>query len=123
MTYLIQNDSHQRSTSINGDVVLVDLRGRKGSEQKGIRPCVIVQNNVGNRNANTTIVAPLTTTNRNNLPTHVIVNVEEESVVICEQLVTIDGSRLMAKLDRLTELEMREIDKAIMVSLGVEQTA
>lgn len=106
-----------------GDVVLVDLRGRKGSEQKGIRPCVVIQNDVGNRNANTTIVAPLTTTNRNNLPTHVIVNVEEESVVICEQLVTVDGCRLMAKLDKLTESEMREIDKAIMVSLGVEQTA
>lgn len=106
-----------------GDVVLVDLRGRKGSEQQGIRPCVVIQNDVGNKNANTTIVAPLTTTNRNNLPTHVVVNVEEESIVVCEQLVTVDGKRLMSKLDRLTDEEMKNIDKAILISLGVGQTA
>ena len=106
-----------------GDVVLVDLRGRRGFEQQGIRPCVVIQNDIGNKYANTTIIAPITTTNRNQMPTHVIIQLDEESVVICEQLVTADESRLMSKLSRLSEKDMKEIDKAIMISLGVEQTA
>ncbi len=106
-----------------GDVVLVDLRGRRGFEQQGIRPCVVIQNDIGNKYANTTIIAPITTTNRNQMPTHVIIQLDEESVVICEQLVTVDESRLMSKLSRLSEKDMKEIDKAIMISLGVEQTA
>lgn len=106
-----------------GDVVLVDLRGRRGFEQQGIRPCVVIQNDIGNKYANTTIIAPITTTNRNQMPTHVIIQLDEESVVICEQLVTVDESRLMSKLSRLSEKDMKEINKAIMISLGVEQTA
>lgn len=106
-----------------GDVVLVDLRGRRGFEQQGIRPCVVIQNDIGNKYANTTIIAPITTTNRNQMPTHVTIQLDEESVVICEQLVTVDESRLMSKLSRLSEKDMKEIDKAIMISLGVEQTA
>lgn len=106
-----------------GDVVLVDLRGRRGFEQQGIRPCVVIQNDIGNKYANTTIIAPITTTNRNQMPTHVIIQLDEESVVVCEQLVTVDESRLMSKLSRLSEKDMKEIDKAIMISLGVEQTA
>lgn len=106
-----------------GDVVLVDLRGRRGFEQQGIRPCVVIQNDIGNKYANTTIIAPITTANRNQMPTHVTIQLDEESVVLCEQLVTVDENRLMSKLSRLSEKDMKEIDKAIMISLGVEQTA
>ncbi len=104
-----------------GDVILADLRDRVGSEQKGIRPCVVIQNNIGNECGSTTIVAPLTTnTGKWYMPTHVEIELEELSTVLAEQIVTIDKSRVLQTLSHIDSDDMEKINKALMISIGVQ---
>lgn len=99
---------------------MVDFRNRVGSEQNGIRPAVVLQNDKGNKHSPTTIVAPITTkTHSNHLPVHIPVAVEEDSIAMLEQIVTIDKRRVVQVLGSLTKQEMMEIDEAILISLGV----
>lgn len=110
-------------TRINrGDVVMVDLGTRFGREQGGIRPAIVVQNNIGNYCGDTTIVAPLTASKKNNigLPTHVVgIQLEKESIALLEQIVTIDKRRIICVLDHLDEQKLKDVDKKIKVSLGL----
>lgn len=106
-----------------GDVYYADLAGSLGSEQGGLRPVVVIQNNKGNRFSPTLIVAPISSRlTKPPIPTHVILpadSMEKISIVLLEQIRTIDKQRLgqwVCSLDRKT-LEL--VDQALCVSLGL----
>ena len=102
-----------------GDVYYADLAGVKGSEQGGIRPVVVVQNDKGNRYSKTIIVAPISKKmSKPPIPTHVIFS-NYVSMILCEQLRTIDKSRLGQWICTLDKKTMEKIDHAIMVSLSL----
>lgn len=105
-----------------GDVVMVDLGTRFGSEQDGIRPAVVIQNDIGNYCGDTTIIAPFTAGKKNNIefPTHSVgIQLEKESIALLEQIITIDKRRIIASINHLTNEQMKDIDEKIMVSLGL----
>ena len=106
-----------------GDVFYADLRPVIGSEQGGVRPVLIIQNDVGNRHSPTVICAAITSQmHKAKLPTHVELDSEKydlakDSVVLLEQLRTIDKSRLKDKICHLDEDILRKIDEALKISL------
>ena len=108
-----------------GDIYYADLRPVIGSEQGGIRPVLILQNNVGNRHSPTVIAAPITSKlGKPRLPTHVSLNKHTEglnrgSIILLEQLRTIDKSRLKGRIGALGTSEMKQIDWALGVSVGL----
>jgi mRNA interferase MazF len=108
-----------------GDIYYADLSPVVGSEQGGLRPVLIIQNDVGNRYSPTVIAAAITSrTGKTKLPTHIDVYAERaglarDSIVLLEQLRTLDKRRLKEKLGHLDEQMMQEIDNAIAVSLGL----
>lgn len=110
-----------------GDIYLVDLGTHFGSEQGGCRPVLVIQNNVGNHFGPTLIVAPITSrfNKKANQPTHFALmgvnNLTSPSVVLAEQILTIDKSRVIKYLGKVSEEQMQNIDKAIMVSLGLDK--
>lgn len=109
-----------------GDIYYADLRPVVGSEQGGIRPVLIVQNDVGNRHSPTVIIAAITSRmNKAKLPTHIELNasrydMEKDSVVLLEQLRTIDKTRLRDKVCHLEGEVMQRIDKALLISLELD---
>ena len=100
-------------TSIKrGDIYYADLSPVVGSEQGGIRPVLIVQNNVGNRYSPTVIAAAITSQiNKAKMPTH--------SIILTEQIRTLDKRRLREKMGSLDEKAMRHVDEALAVSFGL----
>ncbi len=108
-----------------GDVVLVRLDPVLGSEQGKTRPCLVVQNDVGNQFASTTIVAAITSNTGRPYPFTVSLNQGEgnlpkDSLVLCNQIRTISKSHRIAKnLGRLGPKRMRQVDDALKVSLGL----
>ena len=107
-----------------GDIFLADLNSVKGSEQGGKRPVIIIQTDVGNRHSPTVIVAAVTSRflKKKSLPTHVLLEscvLEKNSQALLEQIGTIDRCRLISKVGRVTEENMMEIEKALMVSLAL----
>lgn len=108
-----------------GDIFYADLSPVVGSEQGGIRPVLIVQNDIGNRFSPTVIAAAITSQkSKANLPTHIQLNAEEsglsrDSVVLLEQVRTIDKRRLTEKMGRLDEHAMNQVDQALSVSFGL----
>lgn len=110
-----------------GDVYYADLNPVLGSEQGGIRPVVVVQNNVGNRHSPTVIVVAITARmQKHRLSTHVKLNqgavgLAHDSVILCEQIRTIDKTRLKQLVTRLPRAVMDQVDQALRVSLAVEK--
>lgn len=109
-----------------GEVYYADLSPTQGSEQGGRRPVLIVQNDIGNRYAPTTIILPLTTaTTKKPLPTHILIpsttenGLADNSTALAEQVKIIDKSRLKKRLGAVSEEIMAEVDKAVRISLGV----
>ena len=107
-----------------GDIWVVDLMDAKGSEQKGVRPAVIVQNDVGNHFAPTTLVVPLTTKLGKLSVTHVRIAPESGtprmSEAICEQARVADKGRLIKKVGQIDNPEvLREINEKIKVAFGL----
>lgn len=108
-----------------GDIYYADLSPVIGSEQGGIRPVLIVQNDVGNRFSPTVIAAAITSQqSKANLPTHISINAMEsglskDSVVLLEQVRTIDKKRLKEKMGTVDEKAMHDINRAISVSFGL----
>ncbi|MGN0377248.1 MAG: type II toxin-antitoxin system PemK/MazF family toxin [Suilimivivens sp.] len=106
-----------------GDIYYADLRPVVGSEQGGIRPVLIVQNDVGNRHSPTIICAAITSKmNKAKLPTHIELSagkydMVKDSVILLEQLRTIDKQRLKDKVCHLDDDIMREVNKGLMISL------
>ena len=102
-----------------GDIFYADLSPVVGSEQGGIRPVIIIQNNIGNRYSPTVIISAITSQiNKAKLPTHVEISSEEyglnrDSVVLLEQIRTIDKKRLKAYLGHLKPEQMKLVDNAI----------
>ncbi len=108
-----------------GDIFYADLSPVVGSEQGGVRPVLIVQNNVGNRFSPTVIAAAITSQKEKaNLPTHISVQstaggLTRDSIVLLEQIRTIDKQRLKEHMGRLDELSMNRVDQALQISFGL----
>ena len=106
-----------------GDIYYADLRPVIGSEQGGIRPVLIVQNDVGNRQSPTIICAAITSKmNKAKLPTHIELSagkydMVKDSVILLEQLRTIDKKRLKDKVCHLDDDIMRQVNRGLMISL------
>ena len=110
-------------TPRRGEIWLVNFNPGRGSEQKGIRPALVVQNDTGNIYAATTIVAAITTTIKE-FPVTVVVasgegGLRQRSMVNLAQLLTIDKRRLQKRLGSLTEAVIERVDQAIRISLDV----
>lgn len=107
-----------------GDIYYADLGEREGSEQSGVRPVAIVQNDTGNAYSPTVVVVPATTKNKRALSTHVPVKKEDgldgRTIFLAEQVLTVDKSRLRDFAGTLCEHTMKEIGKALKVSLGIK---
>lgn len=108
-----------------GDVYFADLSPVVGSEQGGVRPVLIIQNDIGNRFSPTVIVAAITAQiQKAKLPTHVEIDAEKynfdrDSVILLEQIRTIDKQRLTDKITNLDENMMNRVDEALQISLGL----
>ena len=106
------------------DIYYAELDPVVGSEQGGLRPVLILQNVTGNRHSPTTIVAAITSSPRKTkLPTHITVQTKgltKESIVLLEQIRTIDKSRLTEFVGRLDKQTMESVDRAIVVSFGIQ---
>lgn len=108
-----------------GFVFYADLSPVVGSEQGGFRPVLIIQNNVGNKYSPTVIVAAITSQiQKAKLPTHVELSarmhgLEKDSVVLLEQIRTIDKQRLQQKITELDDMVMTSVDDALKISLGL----
>ncbi len=106
-----------------GDIYYADLRPVVGSEQGGVRPVLIIQNDIGNRHSPTVICAAITSKmNKAKLPTHVELetgkyDLVKDSVVLLEQLRTIDKQRLRDKICRLDSEILKKVDRALEISL------
>lgn len=103
---------------------MADLRPTIGSEQGGVRPVLILQNDVGNQCSNTTIAAPITgRIMKPKLPTHVQLKdgiLRKESVILLEQMRAFDKSRIRSFICKLPKMEMRKVEKAIQISLEID---
>ncbi|WP_338842082.1 type II toxin-antitoxin system PemK/MazF family toxin [Paenibacillus glucanolyticus] len=105
-----------------GQIWMADLGEGRGSEQNGLRPVVIIQNDVGNQFAPTTIIAPVTDQGKRYMPTHQkIRSAEKPSVVLLEQIRTICKSRLEYPIGCLSMSEMEAVNRKILLSLGLVQ--
>ena len=108
-----------------GDIYYADLSPVVGSEQGGIRPVLIIQNDVGNRYSPTVICAAITSRmNKAKLPTHIEIDsrrcqIMKDSVILLEQIRTIDKQRLKDMIGHLDKERMRSVDEAIRVSLAL----
>lgn len=105
-----------------GQIYMADLNPVIGSEQGGIRPVVIIQNDVGNRYSPTIIVAAITGQVKKKLPTHIKLNttgLTKESTALLEQIRTLDKTRLLEKLGEVSVEELNQITEALRVSIDV----
>lgn len=108
-----------------GDIFYADLSPVIGSEQGGVRPVLVIQNDVGNKYSPTIIVAAITSQiNKARLPTHIEISAPDfglpmDSVVLLEQIRTIDKKRLREKIGRFSDEAMRTVNEALMISLGL----
>ena len=113
------------STVKRGDIYYAELSPVVGSEQGGMRPVLIVQNDTGNKHSPTVIAAAITSqTGKAKLPTHIELNAQSvglsrDSVILLEQIRTIDKSRLRERMGKLDDKTMNKVDSAIAVSFGL----
>lgn len=109
-----------------GDIYYADLRPVVGSEQGGVRPVLIIQNDIGNRHSPTVICAAITSKmNKAKLPTHVELNTKRcdmirDSVILLEQLRTIDKQRLKERICHIDDELLKDVDRALMISLELD---
>lgn len=106
-----------------GDILYADLSPVVGCEQGGIRPVLVIQNDIGNRYSPTVIVAAITSKSKKELPTHVELGcmeaLQKNSVVLLEQIRTIDRIRLLEYIGSVSRLRMLLIDEALSLSVGL----
>ncbi len=127
-TVINATERESKMTVRRGDIFYADLSPVVGSEQGGIRPVLIVQNDVGNKYSPTVIAAAITSqTEKTNLPTHITVasyecGLQRDSIVLLEQIRTLDKRRLRECMGRLEDSVMDRVDKAISVSFGLNTT-
>ena len=106
-----------------GEIYYANLSGNIGSEQGGFRPVLIIQNNVGNKYSPTTIIAPITSRTKSDLPTHLHISEGEcgltkDSIILFEQLRTIDKQRLGERIGELSEDLMTTANQKLLASFG-----
>ncbi|MCT4585562.1 MAG: type II toxin-antitoxin system PemK/MazF family toxin [Peptostreptococcaceae bacterium] len=117
--------SKKRVEVRRGDIFYADLSPVVGSEQGGVRPVLVLQNNIGNKYSPTIIVAAITSQiNKGKLPTHVEISqndfgLSKDSVVLLEQIRTIDKKRLREKIGHFDDGMMDKVDESIQISLGL----
>lgn len=110
-----------------GDVFFADLSPVVGSEQGGVRPVLVIQNDIGNRYSPTVIIAAITSQiDKAKLPTHVELKaaehgIERDSVVLLEQIRTIDKRRLRERVAHVDGDVMARVDEALLISLGLRE--
>ena len=108
-----------------GDIIFADFGDGNGSEQGGIRPALVIQNNKGNLHSPTIIVACITSADKRFLPTHVLVTPEQsglkkESTIMFEQIRTIDKSRIISKVGCVdADFLIKKVKKALTISLNI----
>ncbi len=108
-----------------GDLYYADLSPVIGSEQGGVRPVLVIQNDIGNKYSPTIIISAITSQiNKAKLPTHIEITAQDyglpkDSVVLLEQIRTIDKKRLREKIGRFDDKLMRSIDDALRISIGL----
>lgn len=118
-----------RHKIVRGDIYYADLGKVEGSEQGGVRPVIVIQNNVGNRYSPTVIIAAITSQlNKAKLPTHLEINkalcdLDKESIILFEQIRTIDKSRLRDYIGSVPTELTSKIDTALIISLGIKVSA
>jgi len=123
MNHLYKKERQQTVT--RGDLYYADLSPIVGSEQGGVRPVLVIQNNLGNRHSPTVIVAAITSrTTKALLPTHIGISqssdgLKQDSTVLAEQIRTVDRRRLKEYIGHLDSEHMAAIDEAVMISLGL----
>lgn len=108
-----------------GEVWWADMGTGVGSEQRGARPVLVIQNNIGNIHSPTIIVAAITDGKKKHIPTHVQLGKEhglpKDSVVMLEQIRTIDKRRLNSRVSMLNDQDMKHVVEALKISLGLAQ--
>lgn len=110
-----------------GDIFYADLSPVVGSEQGGIRPVLIVQNDIGNKFSPTVIIAAITSQiNKAKLPTHIEISASDfglakDSVILLEQVRTIDKKRLREKIGKLNDSLISNVNEALKISLGISE--
>ena len=125
VTHEYKLKGNMKMTIRRGDIFYADLSPVIGSEQGGLRPVLIVQNDVGNRYSPTVIAAAITSRmGKTKLPTHIDVSAPEvglakDSVILLEQIRTLDKQRLKEKMGHLDDATMRVVNSAIQVSFGL----
>ena len=107
-----------------GDIYYADLSPVVGSEQSGIRPILIIQNDIGNKFSPTVIGVPITSKNKTTMPTHIELQenkygLEKNSIILAEQIRTLDKSRLKEKVGTLDKITMNKVKRAIEISCGL----
>lgn len=112
-----------KETIRRGDIFYANLSGTVGSEQGGVRPVLVIQNDVGNRSSNTIIAAAITSkVKRLDMPTHAKLGkrfgLAEDSIVLLEQIRTIDKSRLSQYVGSVDSITMSDVDRALSISVG-----
>ena len=115
--------SEQKRIIRRGDIFYADLSPVVGCEQGGIRPVLVIQNDIGNRYSPTVIVVAITSKSKKELPTHVELGcmeaLQKNSVVLLEQIRTIDRIRLLEYIGSVSRLRMLLIDQALLLSIGL----
>ena len=110
---------------LRGDMFYANLGRGIGSEQKGYRPVLVIQNDVGNKFSPTVIVASITSRVgiKAKLPTHYFINTEDglqaPSIILLEQIRTLDKRRLKEKIGHMTDSDMKKVNKALLISLNL----
>lgn len=123
---LIGNGKRTKMEIKRGEIVLVDFEPVKGSEQGGIRPSLIIQNDIFNKYSPTTIVAPITSKSfKKEYPTNVLIKKEDsklnlDSTILLNQIKTIDKSRIIKRISSLNIYTMNKVNRAIKVSLSID---
>lgn len=108
-----------------GDVVYANLNPVMGSEQGGCRPVLVIQNDIGNKNSPTIIIAAMTSQLKSSLPTHVQLDADkyvflpEYSIILLEQVRTIDKARVLRILGKIDSSDMKNVDRAVKISIGI----
>ncbi|MDU5951851.1 MAG: type II toxin-antitoxin system PemK/MazF family toxin [Clostridiales bacterium] len=123
----MENEKYRKNKRdlLRGDVYYADLSPVVGCEQNGFRPVLVVQNDVGNYHSPTTIILPITTKSEHgHIPTHIPIPADEKaieagSIILAEQIRTIDKSRLHKKICHLDGELIQQVDQALKVSLGL----
>ena len=123
----IRNHGSKQAEVLRGRIFLADLNDTRASEQRGIRPVVILQNDLGNERSTTTIVAPITTKaeKKANMLTHIpFHNIQDDIdvMILLEQVTTIDKVRILCYMGEVPEEVMQQVEKALRHSLGLNKS-